>query len=237
MEMNGLMGGFYKLSVIITRFAFTNVLWVLFNLPILFILLSLLSSNFTNMQMGLMQIVILSPFVFFPSTTALYGVVRKWVMGEGDLPILRSYIRHYKENYKKSLLGGFIFTLFWTGWILNYLMFFQQQSTFFQILFILLTALFFTWNVYFLSYTVHFEMKFIDSFKSSLILSIGNPLLSVGVALVNGALIYLSLKLSFLIPFFIGSLCVYCSFFYFYKVIQKAMKLKQSNNSVNDNQA
>ncbi|MFY0762312.1 DUF624 domain-containing protein [Metabacillus dongyingensis] len=234
METNGLIGGFYKFSVLITRFALINVLWLLFNLPIVYILLSLLvSDDFTSLQMGLITIAFISPFIFFPATTAMYGVVRKWVMGESDIPILRSFLRYYKENYKRSLLGGFVFALFWMSWILNYFMFFQQQSKFFIFMFILITAFFFTWNAYFLSFTVHFEMKFIASLKNSFMLTVGNPFSSIGLALINGVLIYISFNFTFIIPFFIGSLSVYFSFFYFYKVIQKAMILLEANGSVN----
>jgi uncharacterized membrane protein YesL len=230
MEMNGMMGGFYKLSVLIMRFSLTNVLWVLFNLPIVYILLTLLVGDISNLQMGLLTIAILAPFIFFPATAAMYGVVRKWVMGEGDIPILKSFLRYYKENYKRSLLVGVVFTLFWTSWILNYLMFFQQQSVFFIVMFMVITAFFFTWNAYFFSYTVHFEMKFFTSLKSSFILTIGSPFSTIGVALINGALIFISFNFTFLLPFFVGSLSAYFSFLYFYKVIQKAMKKAQVVN-------
>ncbi|OAS83052.1 MULTISPECIES: YesL family protein [Metabacillus] len=232
MEMNGLMGGFYKLSVLIMRFSLTNVLWVLFNFPIVYILLILLVGDISNLQMGLLTIAILAPFIFFPATAAMYGVVRKWVMGDGDIPIFKSFLRYYKENYKRSFLIGVVFTLFWTSWVLNYLMFFQQQSVFFNVMFMVITAFFFTWNAYFFSYTVHFEMKFFTSLKSSFILAIGSPFSTIGVALINGALIFISFNFTFLIPFFVGSLSAYFSFLYFYKVIQKAMKAQEVNEKV-----
>lgn len=233
MEMNGSIGGFFKLSVLITRFALTNLLWLLFNLPIVYILLILLVNDFNNLPMGLITIAFLSPFIFFPATTGMYGVVRKWVIGEGDIPILRSFLRYYKENYKRSLLGGIVFVLFWTSWLLNYLMFFQQQSIFFIIIFILITAFFFTWNAYFLSYTVHFELKFIHLLKGSFLLTIGNPISTVGLALINAAFIYLSFNFTFFIAFFIGALSVYLSFFHFYRVIQKTIKLFETKETVN----
>lgn len=229
MEMNGFMGGFYKLSVLITRFAYTNVIWILFNLPIVYILLSLITSDLSNIQLYLMTIVVLAPFFFFPATTAMFGVVRKWVMGEGDIPIFRSFLKYYRENYVRSLLGGLLFTFLWTSWILNYLMFFQGQSIFFIILFILITAFLFTWTSYFIAYNAHFEVAFFTALKISFILTIGNPFSTIGVVLINGAIIFISSNYTFLIPFFTGSLCAYFAFVYFHKVIQKAMRLFQPN--------
>lgn len=225
MEMNGLMGGFYKFSVVLTRLVLLNIIWLIFNFPIVYLVLSLVGSDFANLQTSGMLIGILTPFVFFPATSAMYGIARKWVMGEGDISIVRSFMTYYKENYKRSILGGIVFVLFWSGWIVNYLLFFEQQATLFIVIFIVITAFFFTWNAYYFSYIVHFELKFIPSLKNSFILTVGNPFSTVGVALISGGIIYLSLSFTFILPLCIGSLSAYFTFLYFHKVIQKTMKV------------
>lgn len=225
------MGGFYKLSIFITRFASINILWFLFNLPMVYMLVISID-NPQSLQMGLISIAFLTPFIFFPATTAMYGVVRKWVLDEWDIPIWRSFLKYYKENYKRSLLGGIVFSLFWTGWILNYYMFFHQQSVFLIFLFIMITAFLFTWNSYFLSYTVHFEMKFINQFKGSFILTLSHPASIIAVSFVNGGLIYLSYNFAFIIPFFLGSLGVYVSFLQFYKAIQKTISFLEAKGDL-----
>ncbi|MDQ0230733.1 YesL family protein [Metabacillus malikii] len=234
MEMNGLMGGFYKFSVIFTRIVVTNMMWLLFNLPILYVLLSLIGSNFANLQTTGILLAILTPCVFFPATAAMYGIARKWVMGEGDIPVIRSYLRYYKENYRKSLLGGIVFVLFWSGWLVNYLLFFKDQSPLILAVFFIITAFFFTWNSHYFSYIVHFELRFVTMLKNTFILTISNPFSTVGVALIAGAFVYMSSSLTFLLPIGIGSLIAYFSYFYFYKIIQKTiLKIESRKASVN----
>ncbi|MEJ1715142.1 YesL family protein, partial [Escherichia coli] len=54
---------------------------------------------------------ILAPFTLFPAISALFNVVRKWVMGDSDVPILRTFFKGYKDNYKQSMIGGIFYTL------------------------------------------------------------------------------------------------------------------------------
>ncbi len=230
MEINGWMGSFYKLSVLITRFTFTNLIWLFLNFPIVYIMLSLMVHDMTHMLLQLLPFTILLPLLFFPATCAMFAVVRRWIVGEGDTRVFQSFLKYYKENYKQSVKGGFIFGFLWISLCLNYFVFFYQQSMIFTYLFIGLAAFLFTWNSYFFSMLVHFEMKLFTSLKSSLFVTIGNPISSAGVAIISGILTVLSLKFTFIIAFFLGSLSVYCSFFYFYKVIQKTMRKINSIN-------
>src|SRR5690606_20734708 len=98
--MNGLMGGLYRISEWIMRFTVINVLWVVCSIPFFFVAFPLLAVQTTS-ELASVLIVMgaVSPFVFFPATAAMFSVVRKWVMGDPDVPLLKSYFRAYKENY------------------------------------------------------------------------------------------------------------------------------------------
>ena len=69
----------------ITRFAYLNLLWVLF---------SLLG--------GVL-------FGFYPATTSMFAICREWLKGNTDLPLFTSFWEFYKKDFLKSnLLGLFI---------------------------------------------------------------------------------------------------------------------------------
>jgi uncharacterized membrane protein YesL len=95
LELTGLMGGLYRACEWIMRFFVTNVLWLLFNLPIVFFVLNLLLAETINaVAVSMLPIAILVPFVFFPATTAMFAVVRKWIMKQPDIPIVRSFLKY-----------------------------------------------------------------------------------------------------------------------------------------------
>ena len=68
------------------------------------------------------------PLLFFPATTAMFASVRQWVMQGTISPLLKSYWGYYKENYKKSFLGGLILTAAWAVLIADYY-YFVNKST------------------------------------------------------------------------------------------------------------
>ncbi|ADU28841.1 YesL family protein [Evansella cellulosilytica] len=78
----------YSMMEWITRFAYINLLWIFFTLVGGFLL-------------GL-----------FPSTVAMFAVVRQWLRGSTDLPVFKSFWQYYKKEFLKSnLLGIFIYLI------------------------------------------------------------------------------------------------------------------------------
>ena len=100
--MRGLMGGFYRISEWIMRLAAINLLWVVCSIPFAFIVLTAFVSEASAFYSYMVIALIISPFTLFPATSAMFGVARKWVMGELDIPLFRTYFRIYKENYRQS---------------------------------------------------------------------------------------------------------------------------------------
>ncbi|MGF7089061.1 putative membrane protein YesL [Kroppenstedtia sanguinis] len=46
-----------------------------------------------------------------PATVAMFSVIRKWIMGEEDIPIFKSFWKYYRTDFLKSNLLGLTFFL------------------------------------------------------------------------------------------------------------------------------
>jgi uncharacterized membrane protein YesL len=93
MEINGVWGSLYRVSIWVSRFALLNVLWIVATL-IGFILLGI-----------------------FPATIAMFTVVRKWVQKEYDIPVFRTFYKSFKTNFLQANGFGIITYVF--GYILS----------------------------------------------------------------------------------------------------------------------
>ena len=80
-DSSGLMGKLYVISEWIMKFAFTNLFWILFNLPVAFLFLNMLFvERLEDLLFFAIPLVVLMPVLFFPATTAMFAVVRGWIM-------------------------------------------------------------------------------------------------------------------------------------------------------------
>ncbi|MBM7570213.1 YesL family protein [Aquibacillus albus] len=233
MQFNGLMKGIYWITDWITKLTITNLLWIVFNIPIVFMVLNLLVAETVGQLIAVgITIVALSPFVFFPATTAMFAVVRRWVMGDKEISIVKSYWKYYKENYKRSILMGLILGILWFIYAIDYYYFtvhVNQSLTIVLVIFALLLSVF---TVHTISNSVHYDTKLSASFKNAVLITIGSPLLSILISLFNGALVYVSFThATFLIPFFMGSVIAFISFSAYYTMYLKVEALKQQQQA------
>lgn len=103
MEFKGAMGGIYRITEWISRIAFSNILWALCSIPFLFagimkILMLGSEAGGPNEQIMLNWVLgVFAPFTVFPATSALFTVVRKWVMGNTDVSTFRTFFRDTKR--------------------------------------------------------------------------------------------------------------------------------------------
>ncbi|HUC93540.1 MAG TPA: DUF624 domain-containing protein [Paenibacillus sp.] len=234
MEMRGLMGGFYKISEWIMRLSVTNVLWVICSLPFLYLLLVPLFvyntvEELDQLLASLMLAGAAAPFFFFPATSAMFTTVRKWVMGEVDAPLLKTFFRGYKENYVKSMLGGLLYTLIFVIIIVDYRVYLsgiqglQLLSYIFLGLGLLLVVSLFN----FFSLIVHYHKSTFQLVKDAILITIGRPFRSLSTVLVSVAILFISTRFTFLFPFFTGSLIAYMAFFNFYQVYLKMKEMME----------
>ena len=77
----------YMMLEWVTRFAYLHLLWVLFTLA---------------------GAVILG---IYPSTTAAFAIMRKWLHGESDLPVFKKFWTYYRNEFWKSNHLGLYITI------------------------------------------------------------------------------------------------------------------------------
>ena len=220
MRTDGLMGGLYVITEWAMRLAVTNLLWLLFNVPIIFVGLNLLITDTTGDIIFFSAIImILLPFFFFPATTAMFALVRRWILNEVDVPLIRSFWKYYKENYARSMLGGFIIVVIWAILLIDYFYFINVVNDLLKYLFYALFFFVAMFTVHFFSNTVHFQTKLLASLKNALYMTLKNPIISLFITLLNIIIVVISLKIApFLILFFTASLITCISFIAFYKI-------------------
>ncbi|MCP3031519.1 DUF624 domain-containing protein [Halobacillus sp. A1] len=216
---SGFMGGFYVVSEWITRFTLGNLQWALFNLPVGLLLLSLLYIESNEMIAYLLvPLACIAPFVFFPATTALFAKAREWVRKEEEGLIEYSYLKHYKDNYVKSMFGGIIFVVLW-GVLAADVYYFSSRNTFLMNAFLVMGILLFVFTINFFNVLVHYDIKLRASFKQAFLMTIGSPLLFLTIVISSGIVLYISLYIfPLLIPLFTGSLVAFLAFSAFYRL-------------------
>jgi uncharacterized membrane protein YesL len=232
--MRGMMGGFYKLSEWIMRLAVINVLWLLCGLPFWFVGVTFFLSTGASTDPDAVQgtlvwtvilMAVLAPFTFFPATSAMFSVARKWVTGDTDVPLFKTFFRNYRLNYKQAMLGGILYALLFAVLIIDYRVYLTNIANL-QILAYLFIALLLLLLVslhHFFSLLSHFHMTTLQLLKNALVLTIGRPLRSILMTLGTVAVLFISSRFTFLIPFFFGSVIATFTFYNFNLIITKMM--------------
>jgi len=214
------MGGLYAISEWIMKFSMINLFWILFNIPIVFLLLNLLFIEQKEaLPFLLIPIILLMPILFFPATIPMFGMVRGWISkDEGSSHLFKSYWGYYKENYKRSALIGLILTLAWMIWAADVYYFFNDNNSIMMFLFMIMGIILYVFSINLFSVTVHYHMKLFTALKNTLLLTIGSPVLFIAVAISSGVVLYISLNVfRFFLPFLTGSLIAFLSFSAFYR--------------------
>lgn len=229
MEFKGAMGGIYRITEWISRIAFSNILWAICSIPFLFVAVTKIimlgtGTGGPNEQLTLNWAMgILAPFTVFPATSALFTVVRKWVMGNTDVGTFRTFFQGYKENYLKSMLGGLIYTLLIVIMYVDVTVYMTQMTNFkiVGILMLVLMIILLVSMFNFFSIVVHYQMNFKQVITNSFLLTIARPI-RVFLTLVGaGILFYIGLKYPALYFVAIPSLIAMLAFFNFYATYNK----------------
>lgn len=237
-----MMGGLYKITEWIMRLAVINLLWIACSIPFFLLLLITLvtpqvSTDLNNdvFKQGLIMLAIIAPFTLIPASSAMFSVARKWVTGDEDVPLLKTFFRSYKQNYLQSMLGGFIFVILAAILFVNMTFYGSTLKSFsflvylFIVLFVFLIAAFFN----FLSILVHFHMKLWQMIKNSILLTLGNPIQSIGILIVNAFILYIGYAFGkgFMYVFFSGSLIAYSTFWQFNRNLTKIQTKFEKQNA------
>ena len=161
--------------------------------------------------LNLMWLVACLPVVtIFPSTAAMFGVVRDWVRGkEGSLT--RTFITRFRENFGQSLLVGVIWTVFGVALFLDFLV--ASKLSFgaevvLKALLVLVSALYAFGSVFLFPVMVHYEADWKTVIRNSLLMSIGR----LPTTVMSLVLLAVMVGLTVVVPFLViitGSITAY----------------------------
>jgi uncharacterized membrane protein YesL len=176
------LSGIYSVTEWITRFVYLNLLWIGFSLVGLIIL------------------------GFFPATVSMFTVIRKWVMGETEIPIFQTFFSTFKKEFVKSNLLGLIVIL--VGGLIVLDLFFMKNngSSFtkaihiplYMFIFIFVLTSFYLFPVY-----VHYDLKLLQVIKNSFFIMLLNPITNL-IMLISLVTIFFVIKAVSGIGFFFG---------------------------------
>jgi uncharacterized membrane protein YesL len=155
MDTSGFMESLNKLLEWISRLAFLNLLWISFSL------------------LGLIF------FGFFPATVAMFAVVRKWMLGDDEMSIFKTFWTTYKREFLKSNLLGVIILAIGLILYIDFQFVLNATNSFVSILYVpffIITFIFVSMLFYIIPIFVHYDMKLSQVIKNSFFVMIMNPL-------------------------------------------------------------
>jgi uncharacterized membrane protein YesL len=198
-EHDGSMGRVLRFCEWIMRFAYTNLLWLVFTL------------------LGL------GVFGIMPATTALFAVMRKWIQGQDNVPVLKTFWREYKAEFFRSNLIGAVLAII--GLIIYIDLAFIYPSHFLlhvlRFAIMIFGFLFVSMLFYVFPLLVHFDWKKRLYVKFSLLLSVAYLQYTLVMLALTVALFFLLAYLPGIVPFFSVSLISYCHMRIVYAVLLK----------------
>ncbi|MDQ3863316.1 MAG: DUF624 domain-containing protein [Actinomycetota bacterium] len=126
--------------------------------------------------LNLMWLAACLPIVtIFPSTAAMFGVVRDWAHGKEGGPA-RRFVARFRENFWQSLLVGTLWAVTGAALFLDFLVATQLSPAAEIVLksaLVLATSLYALGSVFLFPVMVHYETDWKTVIKNSLLLSIG----------------------------------------------------------------
>jgi uncharacterized membrane protein YesL len=161
--------------------------------------------------LNLMWLVACLPVVtIFPSTAAMFGVVRDWVrQKEGSLT--RTFVARFRENFGQSLLIGVVWTVFGVALVLDFLVANQLSywpGVVMKAVLVLASSVYAFGSVFLFPVMVHYDTDWKTVIKNSLLLSIGR----LPITIVCLVLVVVTAGLSVIFPFLLiitGSITAY----------------------------
>jgi uncharacterized membrane protein YesL len=179
------MSGLYALTEWITKFAYVNLLWIGFSI------------------LGMVI------FGFCPATVAMFTILRKWIMGERDIPVFRTFWDTYKMEFYRSNGLGIVFALV-AGLIFVDLSYMKvDHNNFLKLshipLYLFILAAIMTF-IYIFPVYVHYNVKFVQMIKNAFLLMLINPIHNISILLGIIAVYFVMKELPGLLFFFGGSI-------------------------------
>ncbi len=180
--MNMMTGFLFRICEWIFRLVYVQMLWITFTL------------------LGLIL------FGFFPSTIAMFTVVRKWMMDEIDPPIYSTFWTSYKKELVKGNAIGVLLVLSGIIIYFDYQFLVGNTASFASFskypLFLVLMLLGLT-CIYVIPTYVHYDLKLYQIIKNAFLFMVLNPLNTIFIV-IGLILIYIIAILLPPLAFFLG---------------------------------
>lgn len=210
----GFTGIVYRITDWIMKFVVVNIMWLVFNLPLVYVVFTvLIVGEIENLVLLILPFTIFTPLLLFPATMAMFATVREWIIKEKESGLLlKAFGRHYKEYYKQSVVAGLLFTLIWLIWLAD-IYFLSSVHILFVYLFIAIGSVLFVYTVTFFSVNVHYVGNLRVTLKNAFLITLTGPGLLILIVLINFVTLYTSLyAFRFLLVFFTFSVSAFLSF-------------------------
>jgi uncharacterized membrane protein YesL len=205
--MIAFMSGIHRISDWITRLMYVNILWILFTF---------------------LGVVVLG---FFPSTTAMFAVIRKWVMKQ-DIPVFKTFWTVYKSEFVKSNGVGLIIIALGCFLYSNIKIIEAITLPILKLLYIpniMLVLIFILTLLYIFPVLVHFNVGVKGVIKNAIVLMTINPIPTFIMAVLTGVFYLILMKFPGFIPFFSGSITAFLLMFFSNYVFIKFQKSGSEN--------
>lgn len=186
LSANGIVTTLDKIMHWVTKLAFLNFLWIAFSILGLFVAGA------------------------FPATVATLNVSRKWIGGEQDLKIWKTFKGTYRQEFFSANILGWLFTLIGLVLYFNYRLLAASQG---EVLFIVPIAFYIVTFIYIFiviwtfPLLAHYQASIMQHLKNALVIGLTKIHISIAKVIVIFSVLYLSLELPVLIPFYTFSIC------------------------------
>lgn len=188
MAERGLLSGIYLFMEWIARFVYLQFLWAVFSVA------------------GLIG------FGFFPATFTMFAITRKWIRGDTDLSLFKTFKEMFRRDFLKTNAIGWMTAA--AGFILYfYLRQFQSLTgTLSIVLFFLalILCLIFIMTLFFLAPVyAQYELSVLQSVKIAAMMALSHPLHVISMGFTIYCFILFMQKIPGLLPFFSFSYLVF----------------------------
>lgn len=208
--MNATSSFIYTLAEWITKFAYLNLLWVLFTL-----------------LGGIL-------FGLFPSTTAMFAIAREWLKGDIDRPLFHTFWKYYRKEFMKSNRLGIFIAIFIVFFIVDIFYIQSTESSLMSWTYLPLFAfmlLFVMFLFYLFPAFVHFDTKLGQVIKNAFLIMLISPIKTLLIFLCLIPFFYVISLLPAIGFIFGGSVYAFISMYFslraFQKVSEKQALFKQ----------
>lgn len=159
----------------------------------------------------------------FPATVSVLKIFRKWIMGEGEFSIWRTFKQEYRSDFSKSNLVGWILTIAGIILYLNYAVIksMGDLNIVFYVAFYLVILFYMNLVIWSFPQLAHYNGKIKDVFKNSIILGFGRFHYTIAILVYIFIVLYISLSFPGILPFFTISIGTYGWIWISMKVFQK----------------